>query len=167
MLLHLPNSCKLFLLDILNDIWLKSAELEALKNVVTVPILKHGKDPELASSYRPISLLSCVLKTLERMIKNRLEWWLNNTIPLPHCQFDFKKDLGTRDAVTYLVTDIQNNFSNNTYLGALFLDLKGAYDCINLDILLTEMIKLSIPGYTAQIIVNLYKHREVYLRRIR
>ena len=32
-----------------------------------IPILKKGKDPKKANSYRPVSLASCVVKTMERI----------------------------------------------------------------------------------------------------
>ena len=67
--------------------------LDTFKKIIVVPILKSGKDPNRADSYRPISLLSCVLKTLERMIKCRLEWWLHNQKLLPNNQYGFKKGL--------------------------------------------------------------------------
>ncbi|KAJ8930527.1 hypothetical protein NQ314_016674 [Rhamnusium bicolor] len=40
------------------------------------PFLKMYKPPDSADSYRPICLVSCLLKVLEKMIKNRLQWWL-------------------------------------------------------------------------------------------
>ena len=52
MLFHLPYIAKQFLIDM-------------LKKVIVVSILKPGKDPNRADSYQPISLLSCVFKTLE------------------------------------------------------------------------------------------------------
>ena len=35
---------------------------------VMIPTLKRGKNKAKATSYRPISLTSCVCKTLERII---------------------------------------------------------------------------------------------------
>lgn len=43
---------------------------------VVIPILKPGQDPNLSESYRPIVLLSCSFKTLERIIKLRIESFL-------------------------------------------------------------------------------------------
>ena len=38
-----------------------------------MPILKAGKLASRIDSYRPISLTSCVVKTLERMVANHLQ----------------------------------------------------------------------------------------------
>ena len=43
-----------------------------------VPILKPGKSPEKCESYRPISLLSCLGKLLEKILVKRLEHYLEN-----------------------------------------------------------------------------------------
>ncbi|CAH1999250.1 unnamed protein product [Acanthoscelides obtectus] len=63
MLVNLPSNAKLFLLDIFNNIWLNADTISQWKNIVIVPILKPNMDPNCADSYRPISLLSCVMKT--------------------------------------------------------------------------------------------------------
>ena len=44
-----------------------------------IPILKKEKDLKQASSYRPISLTSCVVKTMERIVNERLRWHLETT----------------------------------------------------------------------------------------
>ena len=49
---------------------------EVWKAAHLVPILKKGKDMTNPSSYRPISLLSCVGKLMERVITRRLTWFL-------------------------------------------------------------------------------------------
>ena len=41
-----------------------------------IPITKAGKPPEKSSSYRPISLTSCLVKVMERIIQARLSTWL-------------------------------------------------------------------------------------------
>ena len=89
MLLNLSKLKKNHLLSILNDAWEQNVEIPDFKNVIVHPILKSCKDPNDADSYRPISLLSSIYKTLERMIKFRLEHWLENKKLIPDSQFGF------------------------------------------------------------------------------
>jgi hypothetical protein len=57
----LPDSGLEFLLGLYND-GLNSAQTPVdWKRTRIVTILKPGKDPALADSYRPISFLSCIL----------------------------------------------------------------------------------------------------------
>ena len=43
-----------------------------------IPITKPNKDKELGSSYRPISLLSYIVKTLERILLRKITSYLPN-----------------------------------------------------------------------------------------
>ena len=63
-----------------------------------------------------------------------------------------------------LVTDIQLCFSKNQYLGAIFLDLTGAYDCVNLTILEKKLVAYSISPHIARTIVDMYKNRSIFVR---
>ena len=64
---HLPA-----LLETLNKVW-RTAELPAVWKVShVIPIPKPGKPHAALSSYRPISLTSCVGKLLERLVLRRL-----------------------------------------------------------------------------------------------
>ena len=49
-------------------------------------------------------------------------------------------------------------------MGAIFLDIKGAYDSVELDSLKNQLIKRKIPPYIATTVVKLFCNREVYIR---
>ena len=165
MLSNLPINAKLLMLEIFNDIYLYSAHIKDFENVVVIPIQKPGKDPNSGSSYRPISLLSCIQKTLERMIKQRIEFWIINHNLLPENQYGYKKGFGTMDAISQIVIDIQNCFTDNEYLYSLFLDIQGAYDSVDLKILEQKLVNhFKIPINISRSIVNLYSKRSVFIR---
>ena len=69
---HLPDDRVEDLLGILNRIWRFSQFPDEWKLALIVPILKEGKEPKNPSSYRPISLLSCLSKLMEQMVYTRL-----------------------------------------------------------------------------------------------
>ncbi|GFW29333.1 hypothetical protein TNCV_742751 [Trichonephila clavipes] len=50
----------------------------AWKTAVVIPILKPGKNPKLAESHRPISLLPILSKLAEKIIAARLNDYLEN-----------------------------------------------------------------------------------------
>ncbi|GFX24678.1 hypothetical protein TNCV_3344581 [Trichonephila clavipes] len=54
----------------------------AWKTAVIIPILKPGKNPKLAESYRPISLLPILSKLAEKIISTRLNAFLENETSL-------------------------------------------------------------------------------------
>jgi hypothetical protein len=61
---NLPDRGKEMLLEIYNQIFSAGTGPESWRETKVVPILKPGKEPNNANSYRLISLLSCVRKFL-------------------------------------------------------------------------------------------------------
>jgi hypothetical protein len=93
-----------------------------------IAIEKPGKDPSLAASYRPISLLSVCYKLLERLILQRVSPSVEQI--LSPDQAGFRRNRSTCDQVAALTTFIENGFQRNLKTGAVFLDLTAAYDTV-------------------------------------
>jgi hypothetical protein len=72
MLKHLPASALNTLLQLFNQIWTTGRFPPSWSEATVIPIPKPGKDPTSADNYRPIALTSCVCKTFERMVNERL-----------------------------------------------------------------------------------------------
>jgi len=72
MLKQLPSEVLNTLLNILNEIWLTGNFPSSWRQSYVVPIPKPGKDTSDPTNYHPIALTSCVCKTMERMVNNRL-----------------------------------------------------------------------------------------------
>ena len=152
---NLPDSIKKVLLYIFNKIY---CENQAIPNdwleYIIVPVLKPEKPPGFADSYRPIALALRFLKTYERIIKNRLEFWMVKNGKFPKTQFGFRKQTSTQEVLANLVTDIQLGFTENKTTSAIFLDIQGAYDSIIYTVLVNKMRRLYLPE---QFICNIYK----------
>lgn len=164
MLKHLPREDKKLMLRMFNKIYVEGNNVEELKSGIVVSIVKKDKTIKSSNDLRPISLLSCILKTLERIIKFRLDWWLESRGHLPKHQYGFRRGMGTQHALADLVTDIQTNFTRNNYLLAVFMDLKDAYNNVNLKVLKSKLKEINIPHCLANNIVNLYTNRKLYVR---
>ena len=72
MLKNLGRGAKETLLKVINVSWKTGKTPAACKEAIMVPILKAGKNKLEPASYRPISLLSCMGKLMERMVNRRL-----------------------------------------------------------------------------------------------
>lgn len=110
-----------------------------------------------------MSLSSCVLKTFERMIKHRLEWWIEFNGLLPVSQFRFRKCKSVHESQTELVTDIYKGFTKNKITLALFLDFTSAYDSVQMPIL-TKMKLIHLSSKFIINIINLISNRFIYLK---
>ena len=77
MLIHIGNKATCKFLEIFIHSWATGTLPQTWREAAMIPILKKGKDPKQAASYRPISLTSCVGKTMERVVNQRLKWYLD------------------------------------------------------------------------------------------
>ena len=100
----------------------------AWRQAKVIAIPKPGKDPNIAASYRPISLLSVCFKMLERLILQRISPDLDKRITVE--QAGFRQGRSTCDQVLALTTFIENGFQSNLKTGTVFLDLTAAYDTV-------------------------------------
>lgn len=164
MIYQLPYVAKEFLCEIFNNIWLLGANCSLFKICNIILIHKTGKDPSSIRSYRPISLMSCIFKTFERIIKSRLEWWIENNNLFPNTQYGFRRGKGTVNCLTHLVTDIQCCLSENKYLSAIFLDIHSAYDNVDLHILIEKLTYIKVPKFLAINLIKLYLEREISIK---
>ena len=73
---HLSNDCLETVLFLFNNIWSMGVDPQSWLHSIVIPIYKPVKPSNLASSYRPISLTSNACKIMEKMVVNRLKWYL-------------------------------------------------------------------------------------------
>ena len=73
---HLPFRSLDSLLRIFNQIWHTGILPDSWREAIVIPIPKPGKDSTNPANYRPIALTSCICKTMERMVNDRLVWFL-------------------------------------------------------------------------------------------
>ena len=109
-------------------------------------ITKPGKtDMTDPRSYRPISLLSHIFKTLERLTLYHLDETAFRNKPMHRNQFAFRKDMGTDNALSNTVNEIERGLANNEYVILVLLDIKGAFDNVNTAAIITAMENHGIP----------------------
>ena len=128
LLKHLPPDSLSLLLNIYNYIWQTGDFPQCWSEAIVIPIPKPGKDHSDPNNYRPISLTSCVCKTLERMINDRLVWFLEHNNILTDIQCGFRKRKSTLDHLVRLESFIRDGFLNKQEVVSIFFDLEKAYD---------------------------------------
>lgn len=158
---HLSNSSLSYFLYIINSIIDSGKIPPSWKSQIVLPILKPNKDPFEVSSYRPIALSSVLIKIIEHLIKNRLEWYLESNNILASSQYGFRKGKSTLDNLSLLTTDIRIAFTLNKSLLSVFLDLTSAYDSVLLSILQEKLLKLKIPSKIVKFIINMLYDRSI------
>ena len=92
---------------------------DTLKIAKVTPEFKTGDLKEI-SNYRPISVLPCFSKILERIMHNRPHSYLVNEKILYSKQFGFQKGHSTEHAIAQLADQIHELFENDNYTLGVF-----------------------------------------------
>lgn len=102
-----------------------------------IALLKPGKDPLDAESYRPISLLCHTYKLLERLLLNRLVPIIEPQL-IPE-QAGFRPGKPSTSQTLKLAQHIEDGFEHGLVTGVVFVDLTAAYDTVNIQRLLLKV----------------------------
>lgn len=127
----LPEYFRRVLLIIFNNC-INLNYLPRIWKLSTVTFLK--KDESVKGdigNYRPISLLCCVSKLLERFFVQRLEREAEEKRLISDNQFGFRKKLGTTHAIGRLLDLVYDCRSQAQAAAAVFVDLRKAFDSVN------------------------------------
>jgi Reverse transcriptase (RNA-dependent DNA polymerase) len=126
------------------------------KQAKVIALEKLGKDPHLASSYRPISLLSVCYKLLEHIILHRITPQVEELRSPDHAGFRIGRS--TCEQVTALITYVENGFQRNLKTCAVFQDLTAAYDTVWHTGLLAKLSRC-LPTWFVKAMVLLFRNR--------
>ena len=104
------------------------------------------------SSYRPIVLASTIGKFLERLIANRLSWWLEAKSLLSPWQAGFRKRQCTTDQCLLLFQFVSYGFqsTNKERTVLMLFDYSNAYDTVWKTGLLQKMLDIGVPLHFVQ-----------------
>ena len=109
-----------------------------IKIAKVIPLYK-SENPELFSNYRPISILPCLSKILERLMYNRLYNFLKEHNIISKKQYGFRKNYSTYMALFDLVDKISSNMNHKKHNIGVFLDLSKAFNTIDHNILINKL----------------------------
>ncbi|GFW84492.1 probable RNA-directed DNA polymerase from transposon X-element [Trichonephila clavipes] len=145
MLKNFPIKLILILTILINKILKFNHFPDNWKEAIIFPINKPGKDPHLATSYRPISLLSTISKLTESIILHRLKNFINEHNLLNPNQYGFTNKLSTLHPLLRLTEHISEGFQKRKSTGAVFLDIQKAFDRVWINGLTCKLISYNLP----------------------
>ena len=128
MLKNMPSTYIQRSLMIINSSFNETKVSDTWKKAVIISIHKHGKPTDTCSSYRLISLLQCFPKLMEKLIKQRLHFFIESDDILSPSQAGFRQRLSTPDQLVRLETCITNSMARTQTCIVIFFELKEAYD---------------------------------------
>ena len=111
-----------------------------------IPLFKKGKVVEM-DDYRPISILPVISKVLERVVHQQLTRYLHEHKILSPYQCGFRKCHSTEFAALSFADTIRRNIDQGQLTGAVFIDLRKAFDTVNHDVLLDKLTEIGVLGH--------------------
>lgn len=158
---HFGPAAKQWLLKLFNNVRSTLRLPKIWRKSKVVALLKPGKDPNLPSSYRPVSLLCHTYKLYERILLNRLCPVVDEKLISE--QAGFRPGKSCTGQVLNLTQFIENGFEKKYITGVAFIDLSAAYDTINHRILLMKIYNLTNDFKFTQIIESLLSNRRFFV----
>ena len=151
------------LLKIFNDSLLLGIFPQSMKIAKMTPFYKSGKK-NLMTNYRPISVLSCFSKILERIMYNRLYSCLNDNSLFFQKQFGFREGHSTNHALIELIDSINDSFNQNKYTLGVFIDLSKAFDTVDHNILLKKLSLYGIKNNSVKWFSSYLSNRKQFIQ---
>ena len=161
---HLPFRSLDSLLRIFNQVWHTGILPDSWKEAIVIPIPKPGKDSTNPANYRPIALTSCICKTMERMVNDRLVWFLEKNQLIATVQSGFRKQRGTLDHLVRFETFIREAFIKKEHVVSVFFDLESAYDTTWKYGIMNDLHDFGIRGRLAYFISAFLDERQFRVR---
>ena len=164
MIKHCHQSLKNLILKLYNSIFETHALPLKWTIAITVGIPKPNKDPFHHLSYRPISLTLCLCKIMEKMVNNRLIWYLESNNLISVHQSGFRKNRSTADNLIVVDTAAREAVDKKKHFIGVFFDLKKAYDTAWRRGILNKLYSYDLRGNLPIFIQNFLQNRKLRVR---
>ena len=126
-----------------------------------IALFKKGHR-DLPENYRPISLLSCFGKILEKLVHKQMITFINKHKILYIYQYGFREKYSTTFALIDIIDKIKDALDNNEYAIGIFLDIKKAFDCIDHALLLSKLDHYGFRGHINDFLQNYLSSRSQF-----
>lgn len=147
--------------DIINNSINKNMIPTAWKVAKIIPVLKPGKNKNNSESYRPISLLSNIAKTMERVILERIK----EHLPSKQHQHGYKAKHSTTTALMEITSAIAMGFNKKQppeRSVMVALDMASAFDIVDHQTLIEKLLRTPVDNKLKKYISNYIKGRSAF-----
>lgn len=136
------------------------------REVKAVFIPKPGKSNyAITSAFRPISLSSFCLKTLERLVEWSVRGRLVQGKELHEAQHAYRPGRSTESALHKLISKLEHNRDNKEYALALFVDIEGAFSNVETTAVSKSLAMRGVGETEVRWLTNMLTHRRVRAER--
>ena len=163
-LINLSVTGKRHCLKIFNESWKTGKLITDWKTAEVTMINKTIDELSNPNNYRPISLTKCIGKLMEKMIKNKLVFFLNKHKILSDFQSGFREKRNTTDNLFYLSQKALDTFDEGKITCGVVFDIQKAFDKVWHNGLIYKLSKLNLPERLGYWLVNAIENRKFYVK---
>ena len=127
-----------------------------LKHPDIVPIYKKNNKCE-KENCRPVSILSNLSKTYEKLMYNQLYEYFDNILFPSQC--GFPKGYSAQHSLLVMIEKFKEAIDRCSEFGALLTDLSKAFDCINHPLLLAKLYNYGVSPLSINMIFSYLNNR--------
>lgn len=125
-------------------------------SIIVLPKKANSSDP---AHFRPISMVNCFGKILEKVVKAKLIEEVEKLKLLPDYQFGFRAGHSTIHAAYLLKKTVENAFAIRKSVATCFLDIKKAFDSVWTDGLIWKLRKAGVSDNLVRLITSFLTSR--------
>lgn len=160
-LLTLPHSLDV-ITAIVNRSILDSTFPESWKVAIVKPLPKTSQ-PATFQELRPISILPCLSKILEKVVCEQLTKYLDTHNILPRYQSGFRRGYGTATALADVVDNLLAAQDQGKLSLLLLLDFSRAFDSLSIPLLLSKLSYYGLDPASVRWFHSYLTHRQQYV----
>ena len=133
--------------------------------IALVAIIPKPNKPDYSkpNTNRPISLLSCLGKVLERIVASRLTYWSEAHQLLHPSQYGCRTARSCSDAMVVLQYNVKTSQGRGQCASSLMMDVKGAFNAVNPRRLIDILIQMGLPNQLIDWVRSFLKDRKIKL----
>ena len=151
------------LAKLLNKCLKESCFPDCEKVSLVVPVFKNVGERFTAKNYRPVSLLSVVIKVFEKLVNNRIVSHLEKCGLFSDFQYGFRSSRSTADLLTVVSNRIARAFNRSGATRAVALDISKAFDRVWHAGLLHKLKSYGISGQIFGLISSFLSNRRLWV----
>ena len=133
---------------------------DSMQYALVKPLLKQSHlDPQNLASYRPVANLTFLSKVAERVVSIRLQKYLNENGLQDSFQSAYREMHSVETALLRVQNDILTEMDKGNVVGLILLDLSGAFDTVDHNILEDRLQLTGIGGKALLWFISYLSHR--------
>lgn len=122
------------------------------------PIYKKGSHSD-TNNYRPITILSCIDKIIERYFGNQINSFLRKNMIINDKQYGFQKKRSTSELLHKFTNEVNCHLNARKHVLAVFIDFSKAFETLDYHTLYMKLEQNGIQGPLLQWIKDYHTNR--------